>query len=145
MFRAMHQRLGSSEICFSPQFLIPLLERYAIEHQNGVGPEFWLPDLFMEVEFAYETIVQVLQSMWYGNIAPFTDRRKQILAAHLLYVLEQWFLDCERNNNRLFGSEENAQDISQLLEALQSGGDALRPQDNEKCNELRGRILRSFR
>jgi nuclear pore complex protein Nup155 len=145
MVRAMHQRLGSSELCFSPQFLIPLFERYAIEHQNGVGPEFWLPDLFMEVDFAYETIVQVLQSMWYSNIAPFTGRRKQVLAAHLLYVLEQWFLDCERNNNRLFGSEENAQDISQLLEALAAGGEALRQQDVEKCAELRRRILRSFR
>ena len=145
MVRAMHQRLGSSELCFSPQFLIPLLERYGIEHQNGVGPEFWLPDLFIEVDFAYETIVQILQAMWYSNIAPFTGRRKQILAAHLLYVLEQWFLDCERNNNRLFGSDENAQDISQLLEALAAGGEALRAQDVEKCAELRRRILRSFR
>ncbi|KAE8443895.1 hypothetical protein EG329_001304 [Mollisiaceae sp. DMI_Dod_QoI] len=145
MVRAMHQRLGTSEICFSPQFLIPLLERYAIEHQNGVGPEFWLPDLFLEVEFQYETIVQVLQSLWYSNIAPFSGRRKQVLASHVLYVLEQWFLDCERNNNRLFGSEENAQDISQLLEVLQAGGDALRQADVEKCAELRRKILRSFR
>lgn len=146
MVRAMHHRLGSSEVCFSPQFLIPLLERYAIEHQNGVGPEFWLPDLFMEVNFAYETIVQILQAMWYSNIAPFTGRRKQVLAAHLLYVLEQWFLDCERNNNRLFGSDENAQDISELLEALATGGtNDLRQQDIEKCAELRRRILRSFR
>lgn len=141
----MHRRLGSSEICFSPQFLIPLLERYGIEFQNGVGPEYWLPDLFLEVEFQYETIVQVLQSMWYANIVPFTGRRKQVLTAHCLYVLEEWYADCERTNSRLFGSEDNAEDIAQLLETLAAGGDSLRAQDVEKCTELRRRILRSYR
>lgn len=143
MLRDMSQRLSNSENTFSPQVLIPMLEIYAQTFQNGVGPRTWLPDLFITVGFPFETIVAVLQNMWYTNTYPFTGQRKRILADHMLYVLGQWYEDCVKTNTRLFGSDENAQDINELLEGLNAGG--FTGDGEQVCADLRRKILRAFR
>ena len=142
MMKDMADRLNHSETTFNPHTLIPMIERYALEHQNNVGPRTWVPDLFIDVQFPYDTIVSVLQGMWFSNLAPFTSRSKGILAVHIIYVCEQWFHHCISTNQRLYGSDDNAQDISEVLDQLRSqvSGD-----EQQKVDELRRNIDRSFR
>ncbi|KAI6248804.1 Nucleoporin [Erysiphe necator] len=143
MIRDMARRIGRSESTFSPRILIPMLEKYALEFQFQTGPRMWLPELFIEVGITYETILSTLQDMWYQNIAPFTDRRRNILAEHILYVIEQWYEECMRANGRLFGSDEIATSILELLDALVTSN--LSAQDRDLCEELKRRIMRAYR
>jgi nuclear pore complex protein Nup155 len=142
MLRDMAERLNHSENTFNPNIIIPMIERYALERQSGVGSRHWVPDLFLEVGFPHETIVTVLQGMWYNNIPPFNDRRRRVLAEHIVYVCNQWYEECVRSNTRLYGSDDNAQEMSELLGLL--AGDLL-PVDQETVAQLRRKIQRSFR
>ncbi|KAF4635084.1 hypothetical protein G7Y89_g3010 [Cudoniella acicularis] len=139
----MADKLNHSESTFNPSILIPMIERYAIEFQHNIGSRHWVPDLFIDVGFPYDVIINVIQGMWYNNVAPFTDRRKRILAEHIVYVCEQWYEECVRTNTRLYGSDENAQEISELLGLL--GASDLDPAGQDAVNQLRRRIQRSFR
>jgi len=141
----MSQRLSNSEITFSPQLLIPMLERYAVENQNGVGNSNWLPSLFIDVGFPFETIVAALQGMWYNNIPPFTGTRKRILVQHILFVLLQWYEDCVKTNTRLYGSDENAQEVAQFLEMLEERPGDLLPAEVHSCVDLKRKIQRAIR
>jgi len=143
MMRDMAHRLSLSETTFSPTLLIPMIEQYALEYQNDVGPRTWVPDLFIEVGFPYETIIATVQNMWYNNAAPFTGQRKNILARHIVYVLGQWYEECIRTNTRLFGTDENAEDVNQLLETLSH--EPLGPPDIDALQTLKRKIQRAFR
>jgi len=81
--------------------------------------------------------------MWYNNIAPFTGRRKGTLAEHIIYICQLWYEDCVRTNTRLFGGDDNAHEIADLL-ALLTEGD-LSPESQERAQELRRKIVRAFR
>ncbi|KAH8804905.1 putative nucleoporin [Xylogone sp. PMI_703] len=143
MVRDMAHRLNYSETTFSAAMLIPMIEKYAIEFQRDVGPRTWVIDLFIHVHFHYETILSILQNIFYGEVAPFSGRNRRLIAEHMLYTIKEWYQDCVRSNTRLFGSEENAQGISDMLEVLVQNG--LSPDDQEQANDLRVRIERSFR
>jgi len=143
MFRDMANRLNHSESTFPPTFLIPLIEKYALESQRGVGSPTWVVDLFLSVSFHPETILSVLQEMFYNDIAPFTGRNKAILPNHMLYTIQQWYHECVRNNQRLFGGDENARAINELLSTLIRSG--LSPDDQEQATELMKKIGKSFR
>jgi nuclear pore complex protein Nup155 len=124
--------------------IIPLIERYAIEQQHNIGPKTWVPDLFIEVGFPHESIVAVLQNMWYGNIAPFTEGRKKVLADHIVVVLEDWYKVCKSRNEILFAGEENCEGIVELLGVLEQEG-GLDGEGRERITELRRKILRTLR
>ena len=143
MVKDMAHRLSLSENTFPASVLIPMLEQYAFEFQNNVGPRYWVIDLFIDVGFAYETILAILQGMWYNDMAPFVGKHKRILADHVLYVCEQWYEDCVRHNTRLYGGDDNAMEINGLLEVLTERG--LQPDEQERAMDLRRKIQRSFR
>jgi nuclear pore complex protein Nup155 len=143
MVKTMAHRLNLSENTFPAAILIPMLEQYALEFQNMVGPKNWVIDLFIDVGFAYETILGILQGMWYNDMAPFTGRHKRVLADHMLYICEQWYEDCVRHNTRLFGGDDNALEISGLLDMLTEHG--LQPDEQERAADLRRKIQRSLR
>lgn len=84
--------------------------------------------------------------MWYNNIAPFNSpNRKRVLVSHILTVLQAWYEDCIKTNTRLFGSDENAQEVSEFLEGLEERPGDLGAEDLARCADLRRRILRAFR
>lgn len=60
----------------------------------------------------------------------------------MLYVCEQWFQDCQRSNKRLFGTEENAAGISEILGMLAQEG--LQGEEADQANRLRQKIERSY-
>jgi nuclear pore complex protein Nup155 len=143
MIKDMADRLNHSEITFNPEAIIEMIEKYAVEYQNNVGPRTWVVDLFIEVNIPYETIVSVLQTMWYSGLAPFSGpNQKRKLADHIVYTCEEWYENCVRTNTRLYGSDDNAQDISELLGSLIP---TLSPNEAASANQLRRNIQRSFR
>jgi nuclear pore complex protein Nup155 len=143
MVKDMADKLKRSESTFNPETIIELIEKYSVEHQNNVGPRTWVVDLFIEVKIPYETIVSVLQSMWYSNLAPFSapiPRRK--LAEHIVYTCKQWYEYCVRTNTIFYNSDDNAHDIIELLGLLQQ---SLLPQEVAEVDQLRNNISSSFR
>ena len=141
----MSHRLNGSENTFNPQMLIPLVERYALEHQRDVGTDRWVPDLFITVGFPFEASIAVIQQLWYGNVAPFTGAGNRVLASHIVYLVDRWFENCLGRNERAFGSEQNARDIGLLLGAVAGGANGLAQADRLFIEEVRRKISRSYR
>lgn len=143
--KEMSHRLNGSENTFNPQMLIPLIERYALEHQREVNADRWIPDLFITVGFPYEASIAVIQQLWYGNVTPFTGQGNRVLASHIVYLVDRWFEDCLGRNERPFGGEENAREIVLLLGAVAGGVNGLSSADKLFVEDVRRRIGRSFR
>lgn len=143
LFKDMADRLNHSESTFNPTVLIPMIEKYACEFQHNASSRNWVPDLFIEVGFPFETIIATLQSVWYSNSPPFNvASRRKVLAEHIVYICDQWYEECVRTNTRLYGSDENAQEMSELLGLLSND---LQSRDQDAVNQLRRKIQRSFR
>ncbi|TVY13810.1 Nucleoporin [Lachnellula arida] len=143
LFKDMADRLNHSESTFNPTVLIPMIEKYACEFQHNASSRNWVPDLFIEVGFPFETIIATLQSVWYSNSPPFNvASRRKVLAEHVVYICDQWYEECVRTNTRLYGSDENAQEMSELLGLLSND---LQSRDQDAVNQLRRKIQRSFR
>lgn len=138
----MSIRLKTSETTFSAKILVPLIESYAIEHQNGVGAKTWVPDLFIRVGLQFDAILVALQPLYLNDLAPFVGRNKRVIAYHMLYICERWYQDCIRNNKRIFGTEENAAEIGEVLEMLAQNG--LAGEEANQAVSLRTKIDRSY-
>ncbi len=145
----MSRRLGKSEATFSPHLLVPMLERYAVENRTGAeggsggNKGKWLPDLFVEVGWPFETLVALLQAEWYNNTAPFVGKNRRVLVEHILYLLERWMDDCVSGNKALFGGDENCLGILQLVEGFVGVEAGLEVEDRECLERLRRRLVRA--
>ena len=118
--------------------LIPLIETYAINFPSPGAPATWVPDLFLHVKFSHESIVATLQNLFYNGIQPFVNQtNKRVLAEHILYVCQQWYNDCLRSNKAIFGSDNNAREIDELLVAL---GDVFAQEERDQAFVLRRSI-----
>ncbi|KAI9704717.1 MAG: hypothetical protein M1836_006497 [Candelina mexicana] len=123
--------------------LVPMLEKYAYEFQRGVGPPTWIIDTFLDLQVPYESILPVLEQMFYNDEAPFQGRNRRYIANDLLYLIQRWYQDTERAGGRILGGESNAQAISEILQVLQNNG--LDDQKVEECRALRMRIEQMLR
>ncbi|KAE8146954.1 Non-repetitive/WGA-negative nucleoporin C-terminal-domain-containing protein [Aspergillus avenaceus] len=137
--RSLGSRLRMSEIVFPIPALLPMLERYALEHQRGVGPPTWVVDLFLDLGVTHETLYAVLESMYYTDEAPFHGSNRKYIAKDLLYLIEHWFHDTVRLGGTVFGSDVVAASITETLLLLQQGGN-IPPEQMQLANELRTRI-----
>jgi len=142
MVKGMSQHLGGSQSTFPPHLLVPLLEKYAVENQAGVGPRTWLPDLFMEVNFPFDATIAALQGMWFGNLAPFTGKNRKILVDHILYLLDQWMEVCVIGNKPLFGGEDNCRGVLELVEGFLESGE-VDGEERKAADILRKRLVRA--
>ncbi|GAB1194325.1 hypothetical protein APSETT444_003569 [Aspergillus pseudonomiae] len=137
--RSLGSRLRMSDIIFPIPTLLPMLERYALEHQRGVGPATWVVDLFLDLGVAHETLYTVLESMYYTDEAPFHGTNRKYIAKDLLYLIEHWFHDTVRLGGTVFGSDVVAERITETLLLLQQGGN-IPPEQLQLANELRTRV-----
>lgn len=137
--RSLGSRLRMSEIVFSVNMLLPMLERYALEHQRGVGPATWVIDLFLELGVAHESLYTVLESMHYTDEAPFHGSNRKYISRDFLYLIGCWFKESVRLGGAVFGSELVAERISEALLLLQQQG-GLTPDQMQDAQELRARI-----
>ncbi|KAL5001002.1 Non-repetitive/WGA-negative nucleoporin C-terminal-domain-containing protein [Aspergillus recurvatus] len=136
--RSLGARLRMSDAVFPIPILLPMLERYALEHQRNVGPPTWVIDTFFDLGVPHETIYSVLESMYYTDEAPFHGSNRKIIARDLLYTIEHWFHDTVRLGGVVFGSDLIAERVEEMLTLLQQGG--ISAEQMAVAHELRARI-----
>jgi nuclear pore complex protein Nup155 len=122
IMRTTAYKLNLSETIMPPMLLIPMLLRYSYEHQRGLGAPTWVMDLFIEIGFPYETLLSVLESMFYNDETPFEGRNRRIIGNNMVHIIRMWYLHCTRHNQRIFGGEDNAATIVQTLAMLTQNG-----------------------
>lgn len=145
MIRDMSRRLKNSDITFSPATIIPLMENFSATYVPQPGNtelDRWLPDLFIEVGFPFDTILGILQNLYLNGIAPISGPYRRVVGRHMVDVIWMWHADCIRSNQRIFGTEENATDISQILQVLVQDG--IDPAAANRAGNLRRQIDRSY-
>lgn len=135
----MGNRLRMSEVIFPINMLVPVLERYSLEFQRGVGPQGWVVDLFLDLGVAHESLYTALESMHYTDEAPFHGSNRKYITSDLLYLIACWFKESVRLGGAVFGSEIVARRISEVLLLLQQQG-GLSPEQAQDAQELRARI-----
>ncbi|KAJ5540518.1 hypothetical protein N7494_005594 [Penicillium frequentans] len=138
--RSLGSRLRMSETVFPVRELVPLLERYSLEHQRQVGPEHWIVDLFLDLGVAHESIYAVLEAMYYTDEAPFQGAYRRFIATDLLYLLEGWFHETMRLGGMVFGSDVVAERVSETLLLLQQGAAVNGADIVEQSRDLQRRI-----
>ncbi len=135
--RSLGTRLNLSETMFPISDMVPILERYAIEFQNGIGPETWVMDTCIDIGVPFESLFSVLEGMFYNDEAPFQGRNRRYIANELVYVVRLWFQESSRGTGKVLGGEINAAAISQALQTVQP---TLDPRKADECHTLRMRI-----
>ncbi|KAI1946329.1 hypothetical protein LOZ12_002658 [Ophidiomyces ophidiicola] len=140
--RSLSSRLRMSDISFPVPILLPMLERYALERQLGVGPQTWVIDLFLDLHVAHETLYTILEAIFYNDEVPFQGRNRMFIAYDLNYVISRWYQDSVRVGGGVFGSDALATRVSELLLLIQqSGGER---EIVELSRDLRMRIEQSL-
>ena len=114
-----------------------MLERYAVEFQNGVGPETWVMDTLIDVGVPFESLYSVLETMFYNDEAPFQGKNRRYIANDIVYVIRLWSQNRNRGAGEILGGEGNAATISATLQTLQPTLDLQRA---EEAQMLRMRI-----
>lgn len=136
----MAQRLAGSDLVFNAQCLVPVLEDYAFTNQQGT--RHWVMELCISVHFQYEAIYTALEEGYRAGRAPFIGRDRAWLAGDMLYIAEEWYQDCARNNERMFGGANQARAITASLREVRA---TLDPHQQRSCDELCQRITSVLR
>ena len=137
--QSLAKRLNLSETMFPVADIVPILEKYAFEFQNGVGPRTWPMDSLIGVDVPFESLFTVLEGMFYNDEAPFQGRNRRYIANDIIYVVGLWFQDSSRGAGKVLGGEDNAAAITQTLMMLQQSG-MLDEEMLDECRSLRARI-----
>lgn len=141
--RSLGIKLGLSETMFPVPTLLPMLKKYAFNFQHNVGPDTWVLDVFVDLQVPFETVWGVLENMFYNDEPPFQGRNRRFIGNDMVYIARLWFQDSIRGSGTLYGGEDNAFAVSQMLHlVMQSGLDEGRL---EECQNLRMRIENMLR
>ena len=140
------RRLHIATATFPIQILLPMLERYALTPREQHPPQTWAVDIFLALDIPHETLLPVLEQMYYGNEHPFVGSKRKIIAAHMVYLLQHWFQESEKSGERsLFGSEENASIVQDCLATLLKNRADLEPQWRRVAENLAADVSRATR
>ncbi len=124
-----------------------MLEKYAVERQRSVGPPEWVVDVFLALRVPHDTLLPVLEALFYGDEAPFRGRNRGVIASHIVYLCEQWYRDSIGggggggiSSHRPFGGRaEHVAAIAQTLQVL-ADSQTLTPAKARECQALRHRL-----
>ena len=125
--------------------LLPLIERYSYENQRHVGPSSWVIDIFLSLSIPYESLVSVLETMFYNDEVPFRGKNRRYIASDLLVVVERWVRESAQSGGTLLGSEDAALSVSQTLQVLLKARDVLSEEMREEAQVLRLRVEQGLR
>ncbi|EER45577.1 non-repetitive nucleoporin [Histoplasma capsulatum H143] len=140
--RGLSGRLRMSDTTFPIQILLPMLQRYVLEQQLGVGPDSWIVELFLDLQVSHELIYTVLESLFYNDEVPFHGKNRRYIGRDLLYLIARWFQESLRVGAGAFGSDIFASRVSEMLLLLQQSG--LDDESVQACRDLRVKIERSL-
>ncbi|TKA31276.1 hypothetical protein B0A50_02121 [Salinomyces thailandicus] len=122
--REMGRRLALSASTFPIQTLLPLLTRYSLEPQEVHPPANWALQILLDLEIPHESLLPILESLYYGNEHPFTGNRRKIIVSQIVFLISDWVAVSERGGERVvLGSEENASLAMDCLTGLLRGRD----------------------
>lgn len=121
--RELGRRLNVNDATFPVQTLMPMLEKYFMEPKEATPPPTWVPDLFLDLEIPHETLLPVMEQMFYSNEYPFQGSKNKVIGAQMVYLLQSWQNESRRRGERtVFGSEENANMVLDCLASLMRNG-----------------------
>ncbi|SMR53089.1 unnamed protein product [Zymoseptoria tritici ST99CH_1E4] len=118
--REMGRRLQTAPSTFPIPMLLPLLEKYADSCGSVNRPgDSWAVDVFLDLEIPHETILPILEMIYFGNEYPFEGQKRGLIAGKMVYLIDSWLKASERNGDRIpFGSEENLHMVTDCLATL---------------------------
>ncbi|KAI5788369.1 Non-repetitive/WGA-negative nucleoporin C-terminal-domain-containing protein [Geopyxis carbonaria] len=128
--RRLGHRFVLSEYIFPPSDLVPLLETYALEQQRDIGPAGWVVDTLLEAGIAEETLLRVLEEMFWRDEVPFSGNARRRLLADATLVVEKWWNKVVRRGGLSDGFSSGA-----VHGVLQSMSSAL-PQAREEAERV---------
>ena len=120
--RELGSKLRLSETTFPLQILIPVLETYSFEHQRNIAPDHWVVDIFLSLNVTYESIFDVLETMFYTADGAFVGANRRVIADEVLYVVGRWAHDSTKAGGMLFGSEVGAGRVDEMMALLMQVG-----------------------
>ena len=136
--RSLGHRLQLSDTIFPVPDLLPMLKRYALNFQNGIGPETWVIDTLIDLAVPFDILLENLENMFYANEAPFHDRNRRFVARDMVHVIQEWLRQSLREGGMVFGDEGVAERVSEILGVLTGSG--LDEGRVEEWRGLRGRV-----
>lgn len=139
--RKLGHRLNLSENTFPVTELLPMLKRYALSYQHGVGPDTWVLDIFIDLGVPFESLFAILRTMMYSVEAPFHGPNRQYIANDILYVCQKWFK--ATRSGRPLGNDENANEVLTTLQETVNQG--LSKNLVGECQDLRAQINQMLR
>lgn len=125
-------------------FLLPLLLRYSIEHQRGVGTLHWVLSIFLDLEVPRESLFRILELQYYSDEAPFHGRNRRYIATEIVYLVDTWLNETRRAPGGVCGGTENATEVAEVLRVIRQGG-VMSERENEECDVLRGDLEAALR
>ncbi|KAF2403358.1 non-repetitive nucleoporin [Trichodelitschia bisporula] len=141
--KSLGKRLNRSDITFPISVVLPILLAYAFEH-NGRGSTnyLWPVETLFELNVPYESIITVLEDLFYRKQRPWDGPARVQLAKLLAYVIDKWY-EKTRHSGIAFGSEEN---IATLLETLKMvlGAGVLSGEDREEVELVMTKVGRAL-
>ena len=139
--RATARRVSSSEAVFPVGAILSMLLVYYVRYYTSqdpqpaalpigmpappppaarVPPPFEFPiDVFESLQAPFEPMIGTLETLWYAHEGPWNSSdNRQLLVKWLVYAVEKWERNSQRLGGVLFGSEENAVGVAELLRSV---------------------------
>lgn len=145
--RDLGRRLEGSDAFFPVHEIVPMLDRYiAGPKQSGEhkpSPE-WVLDIFLDVDVPHETLLPILEQLYYSHAEPFhKPSRRRLVAGQIIDLLFRWYRDSERRGERVvFGNEESASTVQDVVASLLR--EDLDPEARQVGEGLVGAVERSL-
>ncbi|EON68234.1 hypothetical protein W97_07492 [Coniosporium apollinis CBS 100218] len=120
--RSLGRRVHLSESVFDISLVLPLLSRYAYTHQRSMAPLNWPTELLLSLGVPHETLISVLESLFYNEEAPFMGRARRYPAENIVYVAQRWLEESLRQGGPALGGVENCVAVSETLGVVLGAG-----------------------
>lgn len=121
--RTLGRRFAGSEAIFPPADMVPLLEKYAYEQQRDVGPPGWAVAALVDAGVNQDTILRVLEDMFWREETPFTGAARKRLFNDACATVESWWQGAMRKGGAEGFSVEATQGVLRtMLNALTNVG-----------------------
>lgn len=93
----------------------------------------------LEIGVPFEALYTVLESMLYGEEAPFHGPRRRFVANDLLYLIRLWYRATARGNGTELGGRDSAAAVEMTMDVMQNNG-SITPDRTEDFRLLMGKI-----
>jgi nuclear pore complex protein Nup155 len=114
----------SNRLLIDKAILLPVLLEYAFKDANEparatLASFTWPIDLLLDLSVAHETLVTVLEDLFYSPEALWTkEKTKSRIAQLLVYTIDAWFDSTARGQGVVFGGDENTIKMLELVKEV---------------------------